>query len=170
MNNGSMKVWMIVAAMALMTGSVYAQAEDAAPAVPSGMETGHMMRGGMMHQGTTGANDKRVSLGIGPQQKQHQLANMRSHLKAVQDIIGMISESRFDEASNVAHEKLGLTPEMRQMCNMFENEDFKAMGLAFHQSADALGDTLKSKNLNQSLRALHTTMNYCIQCHAAYRQ
>jgi len=70
-----------------------------------------------MHQGTAGVSDKRISLGIGPQQKQHQLANMRSHLEAVQSIIGMISENRFDEASKVAHEKWGLTSEMRQMCN-----------------------------------------------------
>jgi len=165
MNNGSMKIWMMVAAISLMTGSLYAQAEDATPAARSDMGRAHMM-----HQSSIGASDKRIPLGLEPQQKQHQLANMRSHLEAVQSIVGMIAENRFDEASIVAHTKLGLTPEMKAMCNMFENEDFKAMGLAFHQSADALGDTLKTKNLQQSLQALHTTMNYCIQCHATYRQ
>ncbi|GAV19073.1 hypothetical protein MMIC_P0001 [Mariprofundus micogutta] len=120
----------------------------------------------MMNQ----TGDSRISLGLGPEQKQHQLANMRSHLKAVQSIIGLISAEQFDEASKVAHNQLGLTPEMEQMCNMFTNDDFKSLGLAFHQSADDLGEVLKSKNLNHSLKALHTTMNYCISCHATFRQ
>lgn len=161
----TMKTWMILASMGLMICSTNVLAEDASPPAHSGIGTGHMM-----HQNMSGDIDKRISLGLAPQQKQHQLANMRSHLVAVQSIIGMISEDRFNEASKVAHEKLGLTPEMERMCNMFENEDFRTMGLAFHQSGDALGDTLKSGDLKQSLQALHTTMNYCIQCHATYRQ
>jgi len=165
LNIGSLKTWMVVAAMCLMSGSLSAQAEDTSPPNHSGMGSAHML-----HQSSVGASDKRISLGLGPQQKQHQLANMRSHLEAVQSIVGMIAENRFEEASSIAHAKLGLTPEMKTMCNMFENKDFKDMGLAFHQSGDALGDTLKTKNLKQSLQALHTTMNYCIQCHTTYRQ
>ena len=165
MNIGSLKTWMLVAAIPLMTGSLPAQAEDATPSVHSGMGSAHMM-----HQSTSGGSDKRISLGLEPQQKQHQLANMRSHLEAVQSIVGMLAENRFEEASMVAHTKLGLTPEMKAMCNMFENKDFKAIGLAFHQSGDELGETLKTKNLKQSLQAMHRTMNYCIQCHSTYRQ
>jgi len=165
LNSGTTTIWMMVGVLPLMIASLSAQAEDASPYKHSSMESSHMV-----HQGMAGISDKRISLGLGPQQKQHQLANMRSHLEAVQSIVGMIAENRFDEASVVAHEKLGLTPEMKAMCNMFENKDFKAMGLAFHQSGDALGDTLTTKNLKQSLQALHTTMNYCIQCHATYRQ
>jgi len=165
LNIRSLKTWMLVAAIPLMTGSIFAQAEDASPPAHSGMGSAHMM-----HQSMSEASDKRISLGLEPQQKQHQLANMRSHLEAVQSIVGMLAENRFEEASTIAHTKLGLTPEMEAMCNMFENKDFKAMGLAFHQSGDALGDTLKTKNLKQSLQALHTTMNYCIQCHTTYRQ
>jgi len=52
----------------------------------------------------------------------------------------------------------------------FENENFKNLGLAFHKSGDALGATLKTKDLNKSLGALHTTMSYCVQCHATFRQ
>lgn len=56
------------------------------------------------------------------------------------------------------------------MCDMFENEEFKSLGLAFHKSGDALGEALKTKDITKSLDALHTTMGYCVQCHAAYRQ
>ncbi|RLA39918.1 MAG: cytochrome C [Gammaproteobacteria bacterium] len=115
-------------------------------------------------------NDERISLGLSPKMKQHQLANMRSHLEAVQAIISLIAEKEFEKASEVAHSKLGLTEEMQKMCNMFKNDDFKFLGLAFHKSGDVLGETLKSKDTHKSLRALQTTVGYCVQCHATFRQ
>jgi hypothetical protein len=102
--------------------------------------------------------------------KQHQLANMRSHVEAVQSIVGLLAEEDFDKASQIARSKLGLTEEMQTMCNMFENEEFRNLGLAFHESGDALADALQSRDAKQSLLALHTTMGYCVQCHAKFRQ
>ena len=115
-------------------------------------------------------NDGRVSLNLSPQMKQHQLSNMRSHLEAVQAIISLIAEGDFDKGSEIAHSKLGLTEEMKSMCNMFSNNDFKSLGLAFHESGDVLGEVLKTKDTNKSLRALQTTLGYCVQCHATFRQ
>ena len=115
--------------------------------------------------------DERLSLGLSPEMKQHQLKNMRSHVVAVQSIVGHLANNEFDQAAQVAHSELGLTEEMRKMCStMSDNENFRKLGLAFHQSGDDLGDTLKKKDLKKSLQALQTTMNYCVQCHAAFRQ
>lgn len=33
-----------------------------------------------------------------------------------------------------------------------------------------LGDVLRTKDVNASLRALNKTMQYCAECHASYRQ
>ncbi len=115
--------------------------------------------------------DERTPLHLAPQMAQHQLQNMRSHVVAVQTIVGLLANGDFDQAADVAHKQLGLTEEMRMMCTtMSDNKDFTKMGLAFHQSADQLGDTLKTKDMKKSLEALHTTMNYCVQCHATFRQ
>ena len=155
------KTMLTAGTMLLISFSVYAYAEDH-------NQAGHDM---MMHQNhMSAAQDERISLNLPPAMKQHQLSNMRSHLEAVQSIIGLLAEEKYGEASGIAHSKLGATPEMLKMCNMFANEDFKKLGLAFHQSGDDLGDTLKTGNLKNSLRALHTTMNYCVSCHANYRQ
>ena len=115
-------------------------------------------------------SDERVSLGLSPAMKQHQLANMRSHVEAVQSIVGLLAEGSFDKVSHIAHSKLGLTEEMKKMCNMFENEAFRSLGLTFHKSGDALGRALQTRDTTESLRALHTTMGYCVQCHATFRQ
>lgn len=114
--------------------------------------------------------DMRTSLGLSAEMKQHQLSNMREHLEAVRSIIGLMSENKFGDASKIAHGKLGLTPEMQKMCSMFGDEKFAELGFAFHKSGDDLGDALQTKDVDASLRALGKTMQYCVACHAAYRQ
>ena len=127
--------------------------------------------GQMMHHSAMRATaDKRISLGLDPIMQQHQLSNMREHVKAIQSIVGLLSEGDFVKASQVAHSKLGLTEDMKQMCGMFNNKDFRNLGLDFHKSGDELGDVLQTKDLNKSLQALHRTMQYCVQCHETYRQ
>jgi len=114
--------------------------------------------------------DTRTSLDLSPEMKQHQLLNMREHLDAIKSIVGLMSENKFEDASKVAHTKLGLTPEMQKMCSMFGDENFMKLGFAFHKSGDDLGDALKTRDVATSLRALNKTMEYCVSCHATYRQ
>jgi hypothetical protein len=120
-----------------------------------------------MHEGII---DPRISLNLSPDMKQHQLANMRSHVEAVQSIVGLLSIGDFDQAAKEAHSKLGLTDEMKKMCGMFGNEKFEKFGLAFHKSGDELGNMLQTKDVSKSLQALHDTMSYCVECHATFRQ
>ncbi len=132
----------------------------------AGMDMGMGMQ---HHMGMQGADD-RTSLGLSGPMRRTQLAMMRDHLKAVSEIVSLIAARKFDEASETAHQRLGLTPRMRKMCNMFANKQFREMGIAFHKSADHLGDVLKTGDTKASLNALHDTMNYCIACHQAFRQ
>ncbi|HHB92673.1 MAG TPA: cytochrome C [Thioploca sp.] len=129
-------------------------------------QIGQMTHHNMKHS----LNDGRISLGLSPEMKQHQLSNMRAHLKAIQTIIGLIVEKKFDDASKIAHSQLGLTEKMKRMCNMFSNNNFIELGLAFHKSGDTLGEALLTRDTNQSLRALQNTVGYCVQCHATFRQ
>jgi len=127
---------------------------------------GHMKHHDMMSSGT----DERISLGLSAEMKQHQLSNMRSHLEAVQEITGLIAQEDFESASAIAHSRLGLTDEMKKMCGMFGNDDFTALGLAFHESGDALGVALLTGDSKKSLLALQDTLIHCTQCHATFRQ
>ena len=129
-------------------------------------ETMHMEN----HHHDMSMMDTRIALGQSAQMKQHQLSNMREHVEAIKSIVGLMAENKFEDASEIAHSKLGLSPEMQSMCNMFENDNFRKLGFAFHKSGDDLGDALKSKDVNVSLRALNKTMEYCVTCHATFRQ
>jgi len=108
----------------------------------------HMMHHNKMHS----MQDERISLNLPPEKKLHQLANMRSHLEAIQSIVGFLTKGEFDQASQIAHSKLGLSEEMERMCSSFGNEE------------------LKDKDMSASLQALQNTLGYCVRCHATYRQ
>jgi len=114
--------------------------------------------------------DKRISLELNLKQKNHQLSNMRSHLEAIQNITMLLANDEFDKASVLAYEELGSTTEMKLMCASFGNENFENLGINFHKSADEMSEIFKLKNKDESLKALSNTMNYCIQCHATFRQ
>jgi cytochrome c556 len=146
----------VAAFLALVSGSISAEGMK-----HSGM--GHGMKGGS-------SADGRISLNLPPMMKKHQLANMRAHLDAVRKIVSAIGEDDFEGASKIAGQQLGSNEKMMKMCNSFENEAFKGMGLAFHKSGDELAKTLKTGDLKESLRALNNTMNYCVSCHATFRQ
>jgi len=115
-------------------------------------------------------DDGRISLNLNPMQKNHQLSNMRSHLEAVQQITLLLSQEKYDEASTLAYEKLGSTTEMRLMCASFGDKGFETMGIEFHKSADVMSEVFKEKNKDKALQALSNTLNYCVSCHATYKQ
>ena len=134
------------------------------------MDEGQSMKQAMAHEPMHAARDDRISLDLPAPMKLHQLQNMRAHVEAVRTIAGLLAEGNYSKASEIAHTRLGLTDEMKKMCNSFANADFTKLGLAFHRSGDNLGDVLLTKDINKSLQALHTTMGYCVACHASYRQ
>jgi hypothetical protein len=115
--------------------------------------------------------DTRKSLGIkGTMKGVHQLSNMRSHMTALAEIVKYINSDQYDEASKVAGEKLGLTVSMNSMCGNFGSKSFETMGVSFHKSADALAQTLKTKDQKKSMIALEKVMNGCVLCHSTFKQ
>jgi hypothetical protein len=114
--------------------------------------------------------DNRTSLGFSSKVKHRQLVNMRAQMAVTQAIVGMLADEKFEKAAKIARMKLGLTDEMKQIYDLSKNEDFKNLGLAFHNSADELGSALQTKDMNKSLHALSNMMEYCVQCHNKFRQ
>jgi len=116
-------------------------------------------------------DDSRQSLGIkGTMQGTHQLSNMREHLAAISEIVQLMNSAKYDEASVIASEKLGLTLEKNSMCGSFKNQSFEQMGVTFHKSADALAQTLKTKDNKKSMMALEKVLNGCVLCHSTFKQ
>ena len=114
--------------------------------------------------------DTRISLDLTPPIKHRLLVNMRAQLAAIQTIIGLLAEEEFAQAYKISRAKLGLSDELKQIYGRANNEDYKNLGFAFHDSADELGAVLQTKDMKKSLQALRNIMGYCVQCHNKFRQ
>jgi len=184
-------VWMLMGVAGLTLGSLNVMAADTVDAQAG-------MRMGQMQGGMPPVADERESAGIPEQMKTRHLARMRNHLEAVHDIVDAMARGEFGEASKTARQQLTMRPGMGKgmgrgmdgkgmgmgkgmdgkgmgggmMCSKggMTSEDFKSIGMAFHNSAEKLADVLEKGEMKASLHALGDTMNYCIQCHATFRQ
>lgn len=125
--------------------------------------------GGTAHEHAD-RKDGRISLGLSPMMRSHQHAEMREHFKGVQMIVKGISEGDFETASKAAHEKLGLTPEVAKMCDLMPNQQFREIGIAFHNAGDELGEVLLKRDVTSSLKSLEAVLAKCASCHEKFRQ
>lgn len=116
------------------------------------------------------SNDERISLGLNPMQKQHQLEIMRQHLVTIQKVLEMMSNDEYEKAAETIDIELGSTTEMKLMCASFGNETFEKIGIEMHKSADNLSRILRTKDKDKALNELSNTMNYCTSCHTAFKQ
>jgi len=101
----------------------------------------------------------------------HQKQNMREHLAAIQAIVGAIGRDDMDGVTKAAA-RLGYSEAMGQMCEHIgaAAPGFTSMALAFHRTADTIGDAARRGDRTGVLSALDRTLQTCVGCHASYRQ
>ena len=115
--------------------------------------------------------DGRTPLPLTPMMANHQRANMRDHLVAIQQIVGAAADKDFDGIEKAA-QKIGSSPQMKQMCNHMGAgaEGFTEKALGFHETADGIIEAAKQKDYEGVMGALGETLGTCTSCHAEYKQ
>ena len=115
--------------------------------------------------------DDRKPLPLLAMMAEHQKQNMREHLAAVQAIIAAVSRDDMDGVAE-ASAGIGYSAAMGQMCEHMgaAAPGFTAMALAFHHTADGIGEAARRGDRAGVLTALDRTLQTCVACHAAYRQ
>lgn len=115
--------------------------------------------------------DERTPLPLTAMMADHQKRNMRDHLAAVQEIVAaLVADDR--AAIEAAARRIGYSDSMAQMCQHMGAgaAGFSERALAFHRSADAIGDAARRGDRQAVMTALATTLSACVGCHATYRQ
>lgn len=117
------------------------------------------------------APDGRAPLLLLPMMAEHQKASMRDHLAAVHDVLAALQAHDLP-AVEKAGARLGTTEEMRNMCNHMgaATPGFTDRALAFHQTADGIGQAARARDEVGVMTALTATLATCVGCHAAFRQ
>jgi hypothetical protein len=184
----------IAAVSVAITWPVHAQTPQAGPA-PS-PPTGHMMHNGspatpdhqhmheMMAPGGPQAapeklEDARELVSLPAPMQEHMLANMRDHLTTLNTVIGDIADAKFDAASKLLEERLGMSSltlhHAAEMAPFFP-QPMQDAGTGMHHAASRLAIALQDASVVQtfdSMRqvnaALHEVTSACVGCHTAYR-
>ncbi len=160
--------------------TVHAQSTQTAPAtMPS---TGHMMQEHGEAQGShmSGkADDPRELVQMPAMMQEHMLANMRDHLATLNTVIGDMGEGKFEAASKLLEERLGMSSlPLHQAAEMapFFPQPMQDAGTGMHHAASRLAIALQDASVTQtfdSMRqvnaALHEVTSACVACHTSYR-
>lgn len=147
-----------------------AQAADHDPAM-------HMQH---MAQGAPAApaplKDTRQAVRFPAAMREHTLANMRDHLLALQEIQAALARQEYDQASDVAERRLGMSSLALHGAHdvaKYMPKGMQAAGTAMHRSASRLAVVAKDAGATGDLKPVFEAMAnvtaQCVACHAGYR-
>lgn len=122
------------------------------------------------------SDDPRQPVDMPDRMKVHMRANMRDHLLAVTEIQPALAAGRYDQAADIAEQRLGMTSleahGARHMAGMMP-EGMRAAGTAMHHAASrftrAAQEAAVTNDLPRALAGLAEVTQQCAACHAGYR-
>lgn len=166
---------------ALFVGSWVPPTQSAEPNHALHMQ--HMMQSETASTKATSANKNKNSATDGRQVvrfptalREHTLANMRDHLLALQEIQFALAKQEYDQASDIAERRLGMSSLGLHGAHdvaKYMPEGMQAAGTAMHRYASRLAVTAKDAgatgDLKPVLEAMANVTAQCVACHAGYR-
>jgi len=133
----------------------------------------------MAISGASQAQESRELVRLPEPMQEHMLGNMRDHLATLNAVIGDVADGKFDEAAELAEERLGMSSlGLHGAAHMapFMPQPMQDLGTAMHHAASRLAIVLQNTSVSPSLetmrdvsRALNEVMTACTACHSRYR-
>ena len=122
------------------------------------------------------ADDGRVTVKLPDMMREHMLGNMRDHLLALEEITRYLANQKYDEAAEVAENRLGMSSlELHGASHLgkFMPKEMGSIGTSMHRAASrfalAAMDAEIDGGLNKAFSALSDVMRQCVACHSAYK-
>jgi cytochrome c556 len=106
----------------------------------------------------------------------HTMANMRDHLRSLQEIDVALARGDFDKAASIAESRLGLSSlEAHGASHLapYMPKGMQETGSNMHRAASRFAveaqNASESDDVKPALAALANVMEQCVACHATYR-
>jgi cytochrome c556 len=122
------------------------------------------------------AVDPRQLVSMPAPMQEHMLANMRDHLAAMVEIQAALAVGKFDQAADIAENRIGMSSLERHDASHMAPYMPKAMqdtGSAMHRAASRFARTAQEAELEggvpRALSSLSELTQQCVACHASYR-
>jgi hypothetical protein len=104
--------------------------------------------------------------------QQHMMANMRDHLKSINEILLNLANDDLDAAAQIAEQRLGMSSlESHNASHMakFMPEGMRLAGTSMHKAASHFALKAAEGELLPAYKLLTEITSACVTCHAAYR-
>jgi hypothetical protein len=120
---------------------------------------------------TTVSSDQRRSVNLNPQEKDLVLGEMRSMLKAVNGMLGALSEGDMKKASEAADSAgMAMAVDADPILMAKLPLDFKELGMGTHKAFDELSTRIKNgTTIPEALKAMNQITTRCVACHEVNR-
>jgi cytochrome c556 len=122
--------------------------------------------------GAGAAQDARREVRMPTMMRDHMLANMRDHLKALHEIQAALAEGKLDLAADVAETRIGMSSlEAHGAAHMapYMPQPMQDIGTEMHHAASRFARSAHEGDLQKALTDLGSITQQCVACHAGYR-
>lgn len=127
---------------------------------------------GMVSGVTHADTDSRVLVTLPAPMQEHMLANMRDHLRTLDQINRALAEGRWNDAAEVAETRLGvssLAAHGAEHMAPYMPKPMQAIGNAMHQAASDFAVHVVEGDLGAAMQRLSLVTRQCVACHETYR-
>ena len=122
------------------------------------------------------AQDTRQKVEMPPMMQEHMLNNMRDHLRALTDIQEALAKKDFDQAAEIAEQRLGLSSlEAHGAAHMapYMPKPMQDIGTAMHRAASRFARVAQEAPVKGDMSPVFAGMagvlQQCVACHTTYR-
>ena len=116
--------------------------------------------------------DQRKFVEMPKMMQEHQLANMRDHLMAINEILLNMGNNDLDKAAEIAESRLGMsslsTHGASHMAKVLPKE-MAAIGTSMHRAASRFALKAEEGDAIPAYKALQEVTSACVACHADYK-
>lgn len=117
-------------------------------------------------------DDQREWVILPEMMQKHMMANMRDHLRAIDEILGYLSTGQLDRAAEVAEFRLGVSSLDKHGAHQMGKrmpEGMRQMGTRMHRAATRFALTAQEGEVLPAYSALGAITGACVACHSGYR-
>jgi len=116
--------------------------------------------------------DNRQLVKLPDMMRDHQLANMRDHLKTLNEILLNMGNGELDKASEIAEARLGMSSlALHGASHMaqFIPKEMGVLGTNMHKAASRFALKAQEGDALAAYKSLQAVTAACVACHDAYR-
>jgi hypothetical protein len=117
-------------------------------------------------------DDSRELVQFPEMMQQHMMANMRDHLKSINEILSSLGSGDLDTAAQIAEQRLGMSSLGSHNAShmaKFMPESMRQAGTSMHKAASRFALKAEEGELLPAYKLLSEITSACVACHAAYR-